>query len=670
MNIEATQRINVLTEQLNDYNYQYYVLNNPAISDQDFDLLLKELEVLELANPELANPNSPSKRVGGDITNKFEKVTHRFPMLSLSNSYSKEEISDWENRIKKSIDEEVEYVLELKYDGVAISLTYDNGQLTRGVTRGDGAVGEDVTTNVRTIRTIPLSLKAGDWPASFDIRGEIFYPLEAFAKLNEERGEAGDDLYANPRNTASGTLKNQDSKLVSERKLDCFLYYIHAEGEQFSNHFDSLNKAKEWGFKVPPASKRFIERTSSIDGIMDFIEHWDTARHDLPFEIDGIVIKVNNYRQQKVLGMTAKSPRWAIAYKFKAERVSTRLNNITYQVGRTGAITPVANLEPVQLAGTTVKRASLHNADQIAKLDIREGDLVYVEKGGEIIPKVVAVDIDARTTDKGPHVYLTHCPECKTELKRKEGEAHHYCPNEVGCKPQILGRIEHFISRKAMNIDGLGPETIEQLHEAKLISNYTSLYELKAEEVLPLERMAERSVEKLFEGIEASKEQPFPRVLFALGIRYVGETVAKKLVRHFETIEALAQADVETLVQVEEIGDRIAESVFEWFHNPKNQEFIVKLKAAGVQLKIDKEASQSSNVLEGKAFVVSGVFENFSRDDLKREIEMHGGRNVGSISAKTDYVLAGDKMGPAKLKKAESLEIRILSEEEFIQMIS
>jgi len=431
----------VLTEQLNDYNYQYYVLNNPAISDQDFDLLLKELEVLELANPELANPNSPSKRVGGDITNKFEKVTHRFPMLSLSNSYSKEEISDWENRIKKSIDEEVEYVLELKYDGVAISLTYDNGQLTRGVTRGDGAVGEDVTTNVRTIRTIPLSLKAGDWPASFDIRGEIFYPLEAFAKLNEERGEAGDDLYANPRNTASGTLKNQDSKLVSERKLDCFLYYIHAEGEQFSNHFDSLNKAKEWGFKVPPASKRFIERTSSIDGIMDFIEHWDTARHDLPFEIDGIVIKVNNYRQQKVLGMTAKSPRWAIAYKFKAERVSTRLNNITYQVGRTGAITPVANLEPVQLAGTTVKRASLHNADQIAKLDIREGDLVYVEKGGEIIPKVVAVDIDARTTDKGPHVYLTHCPECKTELKRKEGEAHHYCPMRWDVSHKFWGEL-------------------------------------------------------------------------------------------------------------------------------------------------------------------------------------------------------------------------------------
>ncbi|MDG1261362.1 MAG: NAD-dependent DNA ligase LigA [Flavobacteriales bacterium] len=670
MSIEAFHRVKELTSELNEHNHNYYVLNQPTISDQEFDALLKELEKLEIEHPELADPNSPTKRVGGDITDKFQKVAHRFPMLSLSNSYSKEEIAEWSDRIKKSIDEDVEYIMELKYDGVAISLTYENGKLVRGVTRGDGAVGEDVTTNVRTIRTIPLNLKPGNYPSSFDIRGEIFFPLETFAQLNRDRKELGEELYANPRNTASGTLKNQDSKLVADRKLDCFLYYVFADGENFENHFDSLLNAKEWGFKVPPTEGRYIEKTNSVDGIMDFINHWDSARKELPFEIDGVVIKVNDYRQQRVLGLTAKSPRWAIAYKFKAERVATVLHEITYQVGRTGAITPVANLEPVQLAGTTVKRASLHNADQIEKLDIREGDTVYVEKGGEIIPKVVGVEISARKTDNGPHQYAAVCPECGTPLIRKEGEAQHYCPNESGCPPQILGRIEHFISRKAMNIDGLGPETIEQLHEAGLVSNIGSLYSLEAEQLLPLERMAERSVEKLLEGVEASKAQPFRRVLFGLGIRYVGETVAKKLTRHFETVEALAAADIETLVQVEEIGDRIAESVFEWFRDEENQLLVKVLQEAGLQFEENRSDTQTSAVLEGKAFVVSGVFSQFSRDDLKAEIEKHGGRNVGSISSKTDYVLAGDKMGPSKLKKAEKLEIPVISEEDFIQMIS
>lgn len=669
MNEAAIQsRISELTAALNAHNHRYYVLNQPVISDFEFDHLLKELESLEQKYPHLAQQNSPTKRVGGDLTSKFEKVAHRYPMLSLSNTYSEEEIMDWENRIKKSIDEAVEYVLELKYDGVAISLHYANGELQRAVTRGDGEVGEDVTTNVRTIRSIPLSLH-GNYPADFEIRGEIFLPLAEFAALNEEREAAGEETYANPRNTASGTLKNQDSRLVAQRNLDCFLYFVYADQSVSTNHFDSLAQAKSWGFKVPPVDQRYVARVNGIEGIMDFIHYWADARHQLPFEIDGVVIKVNDYNVQRRLGMTAKSPRWAIAYKFKAERVRTRLNAITYQVGRTGAITPVANLEPVLLAGTTVKRASLHNADQIAKLDIRVGDYVFVEKGGEIIPKVVEVDASARQGETPPHTYITHCPECNTALVRQDGEAQHYCPNENGCGPQIRGRMEHFISRKAMNIDGMGPETIEQLWEAGLIENCASLYALQAAELLPLERMAARSVSKLLEGLEASKDRPFERVLFALGIRHVGETVAKKLARHFGDIDALMQADAEALVAVEEIGERIAGSVIDFFADASNQAMVARLRDAGLKFAVERSSSQVSDVLEGKSFVVSGVFEQFSRDEIKAKIEAYGGKNTGSISAKTDYVLAGDKMGPAKLKKAEDLGVKIISEADFLIMI-
>ena len=662
-------RINQLTAELHEHNHRYYVLHQPTISDYDFDQLLKELESLEEKYPELADPNSPTKRVGGDITDKFEKYTHRYPMLSLSNSYSEEEIRDWAARVAKGVGDEVEYVMELKYDGVAISLTYENGKLVRGVTRGDGSVGEDVTTNVRTIRSIPLQLKGDAYPADFVIRGEIFFPLERFAALNKQREADGEELYANPRNTASGTLKNQDSKLVADRGLDCLLYYIFTEDPPFDNHYDSLSHAADWGFKVPSVKDRYFEKTNSIEGIMDFIAHWDVHRHELPFEIDGIVIKVNRYEQQQDLGMTAKSPRWAIAYKFKAEAALTRLNQITYQVGRTGAITPVANLEPVLLAGTTVKRASLHNADQIEKLDIREGDMVSVEKGGEIIPKVTAVDLSQRPASSVPHQYITHCPECGTELIREEGEAQHYCPNDTGCPPQILGRMEHFISRKAMNVDGLGPETIEQLWEAGLIKNSASLYHLQKDQLLPLERMAERSADKLLEGIEKSKEQPFEKVLFALGIRYVGETVAKKLAKHFRSIEALMAADLEALVAVDEIGERIAQSVINYFANERNQEIVSNLKASGLQFEKEEEEGPSSNILEGKKFVVSGVFSKFSRNEIKAAIEANGGKNVGSISSKTDYVLAGENMGPSKLKKAEDLGIPIISEDQFLEMV-
>lgn len=669
MNDAAIQtKISELTAALNDHNHRYYVLNQPVISDFQFDQLLHELESLEKIHPHLAHQNSPTKRVGGDLTSKFEKASHRYPMLSLSNTYSEEEIIDWENRIKKSIDEAVEYVLELKYDGVAISLHYANGELQRAVTRGDGEVGEDVTTNVRTIRSIPLSLH-GNYPADFEIRGEIFLPLAEFAALNEEREAAGEETYANPRNTASGTLKNQDSRLVAQRNLDCFLYFVYADQSVSTNHFDSLAQARSWGFKAPSADQKYVAKVDGIDGIMEFIHHWAEARHQLPFEIDGVVIKVNDYNVQRRLGMTAKSPRWAIAYKFKAAQVRTRLNAITYQVGRTGAITPVANLEPVQLAGTTVKRASLHNADQIAKLDIRVGDFVFVEKGGEIIPKVVAVDPSARQGETQTHTYITHCPECGSELVRQDGEAQHYCPNENGCGPQIRGRMEHFISRKAMNIDGMGPETIEQLWEAGLLENCASLYALQAADLLPLERMAERSVSKLLDGLEASKERHFERVLFALGIRHVGETVAKKLARHFGDIDALMQADAEALVAVEEIGERIAGSVIAFFADAENQAMVMRLREAGLKFAVERDLSQVSDVLEGKSFVVSGVFEQFSRDEIKAKIEANGGKNTGSISAKTDFVLAGDKMGPAKLKKAEDLGVRIISENEFLAMI-
>ena len=680
----AKERIDTLTADLNHHNHLYYVENNPIISDQQFDLLLKELEQLEKEYPELAASNSPTKRVGGDITDKFEKVTHIRPMLSLSNTYSREEIAEWEERLHKEADTDIEYVMELKYDGVAISLHYENGQFVRGVTRGDGSVGEDVSANIRTIRCIPLTLR-GDYPPAFEIRGEIFLPRSVFDALNEERAAEGEELYANPRNTAAGTLKQQDSALVAKRRLDSYLYYVLGEGLPFGDHFNSVEHASTWGFKVPDPKKRMIEKTNSIDGIMNFIEYWDKERFNLPFEIDGIVIKVNKFSLWNELGMTAKSPRWAIAYKFKAETVSTRLQKITYQVGRTGAITPVANLEPVFLAGTTVKRASLHNADQIEKLDIREGDIVFVEKGGEIIPKVVGVDVSKRDQLTFPHEYITQCPECGTALIRKEGEAQHYCPNEASCPPQIKGRMEHFISRKAMNIEGLGTETIAGLWERGLIKNIADIYDLSFDQLLGLEftvgdpmtgdvkkrSMQEKSVRNLLDGVQASKQIPFERVLFALGIRFVGETVAKKLTRHFKSIDAIASATTEQLLEADEIGEKIAASIIEFFAREENRMIIRRLKESGLKFELDasEQAGPQSDIFKGKTFVVSGVFKNFSRDGIKEHIEAHGGKVSGSISSKTSYVVAGDDMGPSKRKKAEELGVEILSEEQYLELV-
>lgn len=667
---EAQQRITQLSDELSEHNHRYYVLNEPSISDYEFDQLLKELESLEQQFPALADPNSPTKRVGGDITKKFPEVVHDYPMLSLSNTYSKEEIVEWENRVHKIADGDLEYVCELKYDGVAIGIRYVNGVFDRAVTRGDGTKGEEISANVKTIRTIPLKLRAGDYPADFEIRGEIFFPLEKFQKLNQEREEAGEALFANPRNTASGTLKMQDSSVVASRGLDCYLYGVYSKDTIAEDHFTSVQKAGQWGFKIPKEDRQMIRRCRSVDELMEFINHWDEARHELDFEIDGIVIKVNEYRQQEELGYTAKSPRWAIAYKFKAAEVTTRLESVSYQVGRTGAITPVANLSPVLLAGTTVKRASLHNADQIAKLDLRIGDEVYVEKGGEIIPKVTAVDMSKRKPDAPEFHYITHCPECNTELIRREGEAQHYCPNELGCPPQIKGKMEHFISRKAMDIEGLGAETVEQLYEAGLIENMADLYDLQREQLLPLERMAEKSVDNMLAGIEASKQIPFERVLFALGIRYVGETVAKKLARHFITLDALMAASEEELVAVDEIGQRIAESVVEYFSREAHQELIDRLREAGLQFRIPEEQlTDTTDKLGGKSFVISGVFERHSRDELKELIEKNGGKNTGSVSGKTDFLLAGDGMGPSKRAKAEKLGVQIISESDFEGMI-
>ncbi|NBX79435.1 MAG: NAD-dependent DNA ligase LigA [Flavobacteriales bacterium] len=665
---QAQQEIARLTEQINHHNHLYYVESNPEISDYDFDVLLKQLQDLEVAFPQFASPNSPTKRVGGDITKKFESVTHRFPMLSLSNTYSEEEIMDWENRIKKLIEGTIEFVCELKYDGVAIGIRYENGELTRAVTRGDGEKGEDVTSNVRTIRSIPLSLK-GDFPADFEIRGEIFMPHAQFKKLNEEREDIGEALFANPRNTASGTLKMQDSKVVAERGLDSYLYGIYGTDIQAKGHFESVKQAGTWGFKIPLDKNKFILKTDSIEGIMEFIHYWDIKREDLPFDIDGIVLKVNDYQQQKTLGFTAKSPRWAIAYKFKANRVETKLNEVTYQVGRTGAITPVANLMPVQLGGTTVKRASLHNADQIEKLDLHVGDYVYVEKGGEIIPKIVGVNIDKRDDSSAKVVFLENCPECQTALIRREGEAQHYCPNEKTCPPQVKGRIEHFISRKAMNIDGLGSETVDLLVEKGLIHNIADLYDLTFEQILNLDRMAEKSADNMIKGIELSKEVPFERVLFGVGIRFVGETVAKKLAKHFKNIDNIKNALYDQLIEADEIGEKIAISIQQFFLEEENVQLIERLKAKGLRFEMEEKVSLSS-VLEGKTVVISGTFETFSRDELKELIERNGGKNGSSISSKTDYLVAGANMGPAKLKQATSLGITMLSEEEFIKMIN
>ncbi len=667
-NSVAKEEILKLSEEINKHNHLYYVENTPVISDYDFDLLLKKLQDLEIQFPEFAFDYSPTKRVGGDITKKFVTVVHRFPMLSLSNTYSEEEIIDWENRLKKLSDGELEYVCELKYDGVAIGIRYENGFLSRAVTRGDGTQGEDVTTNVKTIKTIPLQLK-GDFPADFEIRGEIFMPLESFQKLNAEREESDEALFANPRNTASGTLKMKDSKVVAERSLDCYLYGVYGSDLQTEGHFESVDKAGNWGFKVPSATNRFIEKVNTIDGIMNFIHYWDKERNKLPFEIDGVVIKVNNYGQQKSLGFTAKSPRWAIAYKFKTERVETKLESIVYQVGRTGAITPVANLQAVQLGGTTVRRASLHNSDQIEKLNLHVGDFVYVEKGGEIIPKIVGVNADKRDSLSAVVHFIENCPECNTVLVRKEGEVQHYCPNDTLCPPQMKGKIEHFISRKAMNIDGLGAETVDLLYAKGLVKTIADLYDLTFDQVVELDRMADKSANNIISGLEVSKTVPFERVLFALGIRFVGETVAKKLAKHFKTIAKLKVASFEELINVDEIGDKIAISVQNYFLNEENCVLIDKLLKAGLQFEL-KEKEGSTNKLEGKSFVVSGVFNSFSRDEIKEVIESNGGKNVSSISSKTDFVVAGENMGPAKLKKASSLGITILSEDDFIQLFN
>ncbi|WP_293872022.1 NAD-dependent DNA ligase LigA [Flavobacterium sp.] len=665
--MEFGQTIQLLREELNQHNHNYYVLDTPTISDFEFDQKLKQLQDLEKQHPEFYDDDSPTQRVGGTITKNFNTVVHDYRMYSLDNSYSKEDLIDWENRIQKVLGNvPLKYTCELKYDGASISITYENGKLKRAVTRGDGFQGDDVTSNIKTIKSIPLKLN-GEYPTRFDIRGEIILPYEGFAKMNQELIEIGETPYSNPRNTASGSLKLQDSSEVAKRPLECLLYFIVGNNLNIKSQLEGLETARNWGFKVPKEAKL----ANSIEEVFEYIDYWDTHRHDLPYETDGVVIKVNDFHQQDELGYTAKSPRWAMAYKFKAEQVSTVLNSISYQVGRTGSITPVANLQPVQLAGTIVKRASLHNADQIEKLDIRVGDTVFVEKGGEIIPKIIAVDITNRKQDSQPTKYIIHCPECNSELIRTEGEANHYCPNFYGCPPQIIGRIHHFISRKAMDIEGLGGETVALLYNNGLVQNYADLYELTVEQILPLERMAQKSAENLVIGVHKSKEVSFERVLFALGIRYVGETVAKKLAKHYKTIDALQSASLMDLILVDEIGEKIAQSVIGFFENQENVKIIIRLKEYGVQLElIEKFNPNATDKLFGKTFVVSGVFEKFSRDDLKKAIEDNGGKVGSSISAKTDFVLAGDNMGPAKLEKANQLKVSIISETDFLGMIS
>jgi DNA ligase (NAD+) len=659
------EKIQQLRDELNQHNYNYYVLDTPTISDYEFDQKLKELQALEQEHPEFYDENSPTVRVGGSITKNFPTIVHEYRMYSLDNSYSKEDIEEWEQRIIKTLGtNDISFTCELKYDGASIDLLYEDGKLKQATTRGDGIQGDDITANVRTIGSVPLQLR-GDYPQRFYIRGEIVMPKKAFERLNQERVAAGEDPFMNPRNTASGSLKLQDTAEVAKRGLDCLLYFLVGD-TGIATQFESLEKAREWGFKVPNYSRL----CHSTQEVMDFINKWDTKRHTLPYETDGVVIKVNNVAQQQELGYTSKSPRWAMAYKYKAEQVDTQLESISYQVGRTGAITPVANLKPVLLAGTIVKRASLHNADQIEKLDIHIGDWVYVEKGGEIIPKIVGVNLDKREPDAVPVSYITHCPECDTELVRNEGEAQHYCPNTYHCPPQITGKIQHFISRKAMDIEGLGEETVELLFRSGVIENYADLYEITVEKLLPLERMAKKSAENIVKGIEKSKEVPFERVLFALGIRYVGETVAKKLARHYKNITALENTTVEQLVEVDEIGNQIATSVVNFFQEEYNKELINRLKEYGLQFELSAEATAGqTDTLKGKTFVVSGVFSLYSRDELKALIEQHGGKVGSSISSKTDYVIAGDKMGPSKREKAESLGVKIIDEVAFQSLI-
>ncbi|MCD0464808.1 NAD-dependent DNA ligase LigA [Flavobacterium sp. ENC] len=665
MSIQET--IQALRNELNQHNYNYYVLDNATISDYDFDVKLKELQDLEDKNPEFFDEDSPTQRVGGAITKNFKTVAHQYRMYSLDNSYSKEDLQDWQNRIQRVLGNvDLQYTCELKYDGASISITYENGKLVQALTRGDGFQGDDVTNNIKTIKSIPLKLK-GNYPDKFDIRGEIILPYAGFEKMNQELIEIGETPYSNPRNTASGSLKLQDSAEVAKRPLECLLYFVTGNNLPFPSQFEGLESARNWGFKVPNEAKL----VNNLQEVFDFIDYWDVHRHNLPYETDGVVVKVNSIQYQEELGYTAKSPRWAIAYKFKSEQVSTQLESISYQVGRTGAITPVANLKPVQLAGTIVKRASLHNADQIQKLDIRIHDTVFVEKGGEIIPKIIAVDLDKRPENSEVTHYITHCPECHTELVRNAGEANHYCPNFYGCPPQIIGRIQHYISRKAMDIEGLGGETVALLFKNNLVHNYADLYELKVEDILHLERMAKKSAENLVNGVQKSTEIPFESVLFALGIRFVGETVAKKLAKHYKNITALSQASLMELILVDEIGERIARSVIEFFENEENQKIIERLKNYGVQFEIvEKINPDATEKFIGKTFVVSGVFAQFSRDELKKTIEDNGGKVGSSISAKTDFVVAGDNMGPAKLEKANKLNIPILSEEDFITKLN
>lgn len=663
---DERQRILQLRKELHEHNYKYYVLNQPEISDQEFDFMMKELQELEARHEDMFDPNSPTQRVGSDINQEFTQVTHKYPMLSLANTYSQEEVADFYNSVKKGLNgEDFEICCELKYDGLSISLTYEDGKLVRGVTRGDGVHGDDVTANVKTIRSIPLVLKDGDWPKEFEIRGEILMPWNVFERLNQEREAAEEPLFANPRNAASGTLKSQNSALVASRNLDAYLYYLLGDGLPGDGHYENLEKAREWGFKISEG----MRKVKTLQEIYDFIDYWDTERKNLPVATDGIVLKVNSLRQQRALGYTAKNPRWAIAYKFKAERACTRLNEVTFQVGRTGAVTPVANMEPVQLAGTTVRRATLNNEDFIRSLDLHIGDYVYVEKGGEIIPKIVGVDIEQRPIIAQPVTFITHCPECGAKLVRYEGEAAYYCPNDAGCPPQIKGRIEHFISRKAMNIDSIGPETVDDFYRHGLVRNVADLYDIEVQQING-DGSRQKSAEKIVNGIEASKQVPFERVVFALGIRFVGETTARLLARHFKTIDALAAASLQDLLEVEGVGEVIAKSVMTYFGNPVTMQIVERLRGYGLQMALSEEQmSSATDKLAGKSIVISGVFAHHSRDEYKQMIEQNGGKNVGSISGKTSFILAGENMGPAKLQKAEKLGIQIVDEETFLKMI-
>ena len=661
------ERIYQLREELHAHNYNYYVLNAPVISDIEFDRMMRELQDLEAKHPETYDENSPTMRVGSDINKDFVQVEHKYPMLSLGNTYSEEEVTDFYERVRKSLNEDFEICCEMKFDGTSISLTYENGKLVRAVTRGDGVKGDDVTNNVKTIRTIPLILKGDNYPKEFEIRGEILMPWEVFEKLNKEREAREEPLFANPRNAASGTLKQQNSSVVASRKLDAYLYYLLGDNLPCDGHYENLQEARKWGFKISDT----MRKVKTLQEVFDFINYWDTERKNLPVATDGIVLKVNSIRQQKNLGYTAKSPRWAIAYKFQAERALTKLQKVTYQVGRTGAITPVANLEPVQLSGTIVKRASLHNADIIESLDLHEGDMVYVEKGGEIIPKITGVDIASRTPGSEPVKFITHCPECGEPLTRFDDEAAHYCTNEDSCPPQIKGKIEHFISRKAMNIEGLGPETVDLFYQEGMIGNAADLYNLREQDIARLERFGEKSAQNIMAGLEASRQVGFERVLFALGIRFVGETVAKKLARSIKNIDALMTATKEELMAIDEIGEKIAESIMHFFSSGKNRELVARLKAAGLKMEMDaQETAVLSNILEGQSIVISGVFAVHSRDEYKDIIEKHGGKNVGSISKKTSFILAGENMGPSKLEKAQKLGIKIMNENEFLSLIA